>query len=109
MPVRPLTSHPIILKMFNKSAQRVYREGDLRLIFNTNRAEWGLTTRTNYQDFVEFLQKDGKLQLVTLKSDMYGSINRYGWGEFTTYHLGLSIRNGAYLSHASAVLLHGLT
>ncbi len=109
MPIRPQSAQITIFKFFDESAQRIYREGDLQSIFNTNRKEWGLTTRTNYRDFVDFLQKDGKLQRVTLKSDVYGSINRFGWGEFTTYHLGLSIRQGSYLSHASAMLLHGLT
>lgn len=109
MALRPQSAQPIILKTFDKSAQRVYREMDLKSIFYNNRTEWGLTTRTTYGDFVDFLQEAGKLKLVKLQSDIYGSINRFGWGEFTMYHLGVSLRRGAYLSHVSALLLQGLT
>src|ERR1700693_276359 len=109
MALRPQSAQPIILKTFDKSAQRVYREMDLKSIFYNNRTEWGLTTRTTYGDFVDFLQEAGKLKLVNLQSDIYGSINRFGWGEFTMYHLGVSLRRGAYLSHVSALLLQGLT
>jgi hypothetical protein len=109
MPLSPQSAHLTILHMFEESNQRVYREGELKSIFNTHRTEWGLTTRTTYRDFVEFLQENGKLRLVAVKSDTYGSINRFGWGEFTMYHLGVSLRQGAYLSHASALLLQGLT
>jgi hypothetical protein len=109
MALRPQSAQPAILKTFEESAQRVYRDMDLKSIFYNHRTEWGLTTRTTYGDFVDFLQEAGKLKLVTLQSDMYGSINRFGWGEFTMYHLGVSLRQGAYLSHVSALLLQGLT
>lgn len=109
MPIKPQSSQSTILKLFEQSPQRVYRERELKSIFHAKRSEWGLTTRTTYRDLVSFLQENGKLQPVTLKSDMYGSIDRFGWGEFTTYHLGVSVRQGAYLSHVSALHLHGLT
>jgi predicted transcriptional regulator of viral defense system len=109
MALRPQSAQPAILKTFEESAQRVYRDMDLKSIFYNHRTEWGLTTRTTYRNFVDFLQEAGKLKLVTLQSDMYGSINRFGWGEFTMYHLGVSLRRGGYLSHVSALLLQGLT
>ena len=108
MQIKPQSSQFTILRSFEESAERVYRERRLKSIFYTQRTEWGLTTRTTYRDFLKFLQENGKLQLVTLKSDMYGSIDRFGW-EFTPYHLGVSVRQGAYLSHVSALHLHGLT
>ncbi len=109
MALRPQSAQAAILKIFEESAQRVFRDMDLKSIFNNHRTEWGLTTRTTYGDFVDFLKEAGRLKLVTLQSDMYGSINRFGWGEFTMYHLGESLRRDAYLSHASALLLQGLT
>jgi hypothetical protein len=109
MALRPQSAQPAILKTFEESAQRVYRDMDLKSIFYNHRTEWGLTTRTTYRNFVDFLQEAGKLKLVTLQSDMYGSINRFGWGDFTMYHLGVSLRRGGYLSHVSALLLQGLT
>lgn len=42
----------------------------------------------------------------------YRTFTRYIWGEsgpMTPYELALSLRGGSYLSHASAVFLHGLT
>jgi len=37
------------------------------------------------------------------------SFPRYIWDEATPYEVALSLRKGSYLSHASAVFLHGLT
>lgn len=37
------------------------------------------------------------------------SITRYVWGPVSMYAVAMSLRPGAYLSHASAVFIHGLT
>ncbi|MFO0673377.1 MAG: hypothetical protein U0235_27800 [Polyangiaceae bacterium] len=39
----------------------------------------------------------------------YKSITKYVHGDVSPFTLGLSLRRGAYLTHATAVFLHGLT
>ena len=48
------------------------------------------------------------LRLVKFDS-MQGSTTRYTWGEANAYELALSLNRGAYLSHGTAVYLHGLS
>jgi hypothetical protein len=109
MPLRPQAAKKAILDAFDTSPQKVYRESELKTIFREGRSDWGLTTRTSYGDFKNFLVEEGKLRNITLKAEPYATLTRYAWGEVSPYHLGLSVRKGAYLSHASAVFLHGLT
>ncbi len=109
MPLKPQTAKAKIAEAFETASQKVYREAELKSLFATHRSEWGLTTRTTYQDFIDFLLAESKLRRVTLKNDLYTPMTRYAWGEPTPYHIGLSIRSGAYLSHVSALFLHGLT
>lgn len=39
----------------------------------------------------------------------YRSITRYAWGDVSPYQLGLSLKSDSYLTHASALYLHGLS
>lgn len=64
------------------------------------------------------LVSEGRLQEVRLKrEDGSGSsagasarpMRRYVWGKYSPLAAGLSMRPGAYLSHGTAVELHGLT
>ena len=47
--------------------------------------------------------------MLRLPSSSGTPITRYLWGQPSMYALGVSLRPGAYLSHASAVFLHGLS
>ena len=57
-----------------------------------------------------FLEAHGLTKIaLRLPSSPGGPITRYAWGPVSMYALGVSMRPGAYLSHASAVFLHGLS
>ena len=109
MALKPYTAKTQIANTFEKSPQKAYRENELKSVFTETRSAWGLTTRTTFQDFVDFLLEEGKLRRVILRCDPYPTFTRYAWGECSPYQMGLSIRSGAYLSHASALFLRGLT
>lgn len=56
------------------------------------------------------IQGSKKRKKEQTKSDKaYKPFKRYTWGEATPYEMALSLRSGSYLSHATAVFLHGLT
>lgn len=59
---------------------------------------------------IGLLEEQGLLKKVNLSADEgYPGATRYVWGEIEPYSVALSLRPGAYLSHYSAVAVHGLT
>ncbi len=67
--------------------------------------------RTRQKEIESALMKAGVIRRVTLRSDGYRDIDRIAVVGLspTPYDHALSIRSGSYLSHGSAVHLHGLT
>lgn len=59
--------------------------------------------------FLKYLLEAGLLQQVDLESARYPGFRRYLLQGATAFEVALSLRDGSYLSHASAVFLHGLT
>jgi len=56
------------------------------------------------------LEEQGHLTQVKLNANEgYPGATRYVWGQVEPYSVALSLRPGAYLSHFSAVAVHGLT
>jgi len=101
---------PAIVFYFDQNQPRVFRLGDLSLILDENREKWGLPQLLSAKKFIEFLLEETKLQKVVLKSENYTATEtRYIWGNASAYAVGLSLRHHTYLTHSSAVFLHGLT
>ena len=99
-----------IARFFDAAEQRVYTIADLRGILERQRDELEIPISTTTRVFIEFLINNTKLRLVSVDSERYGlHKDRYVWGEASPYSLALSIKRGAYLSHATAVFLHALT
>ena len=103
------TALPRIINHFEQDAKRVYLQADLNKILSQNREAWKLPQNTTSTQFIEFILDQTKLKKVTLKSEKYKSIERYTWGEVSAYLIALSVRRDSYLSHGTAVFLHGLT
>lgn len=106
------TATPAILRFFDGSPKRVYHVQDLTRILAENRAEWQLAASTNTDEFIQLLKTKGKLREVEItpgeKYPNARQYTRYTWGEVSPYSIGVSIRKGAYLSHGTAIFLHGL-
>jgi predicted transcriptional regulator of viral defense system len=86
----------------------VFTDADVLKILNGNRRKWDLGTSVSDQAFSRFLVEQLGLRVVDLLSEEYRSLQRYGWQDFSPYLMALSIRPRAYLSHGTAVFLHGL-
>ncbi len=108
-PSRMTIAKPDIFRLFNSSPKRVYTSDDLAAVLSANRRDWRLTQRATVEAFIRFLQEKGQLEIVELKSKNYRSIIRYVWGHASPHEIGLSLKPRAYLSHGTAVFLHGLT
>jgi len=109
MPSRIQIAKKDITRYFEESATRVYSYGGLSSILSSNRAFWRLSLSMATKDFIEFLLEETKLRQLTIESDKYGQVVRYTWGKVSPFQLALSLRRGAYVSHGTAVFLHGLT
>ena len=78
-------------------------------ILGENRDSWRLPSRLTVDRFIEFLSENGHLTRITFSPGAYPEIVRYAWGKCSPYQIGLSLRPRAYLCHATALFLHGLT
>ena len=103
-----------IIELFENSARRIYWPSDIATILSENRALWRLAQNTDSDQFIRFLLQRTHLQEVRFEPVNHPNLHpvvRYVWGreEISPYQLALSFRREAYLSHGTAVFLHGLT
>jgi hypothetical protein len=108
-PPRILEAGLTIAKFFDESNKHVYTEGELRAALGENRAIWKLPDYITTRRFIGFLADTGKLTITKVMSEHYRSVTRYVWGKASPFAVALSLRSSAYLSHGTAVFLHGLT
>jgi hypothetical protein len=99
---------PAIVAFFERSEKRVYSPAELRKIFGIHRYDWQLPRSTTETQFIAFLLAATSLRSVGLQGSAAHS-KRYVWGKASPYELALSLRTSAYLSHGTAMFLHGLT
>lgn len=86
----------------------VFTVGDLAGMLATCRKEWGAAQSVTNKAFVQFLVKKMGLRIVELKSERYRPVVRYAREDYSPYQMALSLRPRSYLTHGTAVLLHGL-
>jgi predicted transcriptional regulator of viral defense system len=109
-PTRLSIAKKDIFALFDQSDQRIYSQAELARILNEQRAYWRIAEGTTARDFIAFLEKQGKLKSTTFRAANYDrQTTRYSWGSASIYELGQSLQPRGYLSHATAVALHGLT
>ncbi len=109
-PTRLTVAKKDILSLFDQSSQKVYSQAELARILSEQRAYWRLSERTRARDFIAFLERQGALKPNTFRAEKYSrELTRYSWGNASIYELAQSLYPRGYLSHATAVALHGLT
>ena len=108
-PPRIEIAGPAIFDFFDQSKKRVYTGEELRTVLYRNRAAWKLPDYIGIGKFVDFLVQTGKLVTREIVSEHYRSATRFIWGQASPFAIALSLRASAYLSHGTAVFLHGLT
>lgn len=108
MPSRIQLAKPDIIKFFNAAPKKVFSQKDLSEILAQNRATWRLAGRTTSNGFIDYLTRRATLREISLEGE-YRSATLYSWGEASPYEIALALRSNSYLSHGTAVFLHGLT
>jgi predicted transcriptional regulator of viral defense system len=94
---------PSILAALLAKPHRVVTLKDLREL------RWGVAPLVSEPDFITFLLEEGILQQTVLESPKYPGFIRYTLPKASRFEVALSLRRGSYLSHGSAMFLHGLT
>jgi hypothetical protein len=94
-----------VLKKPNKC---VYKSAELKAMLQENRTIWRLTPSVRMNSFIQFLQDQRLLAKIELSFPSRKEI-RYLRPNGTIYELALTLRSRSYISHRSAMILHGLT
>src|SRR3990172_11282836 len=103
-------SQKALLDLLTAAPRKVLSRRDLTVLLRGAANEEQLRESVSLSGSIAFLESHGLSRVVLrLPSTPGGPITRYVWGPISMYALGVSLRPGAYLSHGSAVFLHGLT
>jgi hypothetical protein len=85
----------------------VFRERELAQILQQQRVSWHLKAGTRVLDFIDLLLGATPLRAVALQPTAQAR-PLYCWGKVTVFEMAQHLRPRAYLSHHSALFLHGL-
>jgi hypothetical protein len=97
---------------FEGLPRKAFMAQDLVRIFVQRRNEWRLAVNTTTDAFLRFLLENTPMREALIKpvdGRSHATALRYVWDGASAYAVASTIERGAYLSHGTAVLLHGLT
>ncbi len=103
---------PNIVAFFEALPVKVFQVSELAGILTDHRSDWELAARMGTGEFIQFLLEKTPLrevQVTPLNHPESRVLERYVWRDASSYQIALSLRTNSYLSHATAVFLHGLT
>jgi len=100
-----------VVALLGRADREVFSRRDLSAFFRSAADEGQLPHSASGSGLISFLETQGLSRVVLRPPDGAASppIVRYVWGPVSMFAVGTSMRPGAYLSHGSAVFLHGLT
>lgn len=97
-----------IVAYFEDKGNNVYNINDITGILDDRRRFWRLPVNLTSEDFAKSLTTYTKLKPYDFEfTSKY--IQRFTWGEISIFRIATSVEKNAYLSHYSALFLHGLT
>ena len=96
------------LVLLLEAGPKIYKPRELRALVSTERRKWQAESPPSIDRIVELLLVKTELRRLTLASEDYENIARFSWGAPSIEELALSLKEGSFLSHRSALELHGL-
>lgn len=102
-------ARPKIMEFFWNSTMKAFRKMQVADILSSHRSEWKLPAGMTFTSFLDFLLNMNVLREVSIPSEHYTDEKRYILGDASVYSIALSLKPKSYLTHGSAVVLHGLT
>lgn len=97
-----------IIKVFEDQSSKILAIAEIESILRTHRRFWRLRQTMTLEEFIEFLLRKTKLEKVVFDFP-HRKVVRYVWGDADLYTLLMSIDEKCYLSHYTAIQVHGLT
>jgi len=101
-----------IIAHFENLPRNAYTDADLAGILFQRAGEWRLAANTTVDRFVRFLLEATAMRMVSIVpvgENVHRTVTRYVWADASPYAVAATLESRAYLSHGTAVLLHGLT
>jgi hypothetical protein len=92
---------------FEALPPRAWSRKDVELYLKTKRDEWGAPKYLNTAGLIHFLVENDIARVGEICSKEYGRKSRYVLGDLSTLQFALSFYKNSYLSHASALHVHG--
>jgi hypothetical protein len=98
-----------LLDALRQSPTGVFQEAEIVGLLVEHRPTWELARRESTATLLAWLVQNTSLEQLTLSSDLRDRPTmRYTWGSASPYYVALSMTRNGYLSHASALAIHGL-
>lgn len=99
-----------IIAVLDEDGRRVFSPHDLIQILDMNREDWWLLSGITQAAFIRYLEAELGMRKIELAGPTHQQkFIRYLWREPSPVEVASSLRSTAYLCHASAVFVHGLT
>ncbi len=100
-----------VVALLSETGGRVFSRRELISFLRDAAGEGRLPRSAPASQLIAFLETQGLSRIALRPPDSVQTppIVRYAWGPASMFAVGVSMRLGAYLSHGSAVFLHGLT
>jgi len=99
---------PLIVEHLKESNKKVFSLTEMQSILTVNREKWTIPKITTANEFIGVLKDKGVLEEITIDTPQR-VITKYVFGDASVYDIALSLRQGSYLSHYSAIFSHQLT
>ena len=97
-----------IIDALDKSGKNVFSLSDLSVILEFNKRIWGIAYTTKAEDFINFIVEKKIIDEVKVKIN-YRDTKRYTYKNASKFEIASSLRKDSYISHYSAMFIHGLT
>lgn len=107
-PSRIQIAKPDILRHFDGLPARIFKPADLASILVEQRGFWRLAQSTTTDTFIDFLVRTGRLKAYHFNFPSR-QLDLYTWGHAPLLEILLTLRPRSFLSHYTAVRVHGLT
>ena len=101
-----------VIAYFENLPRKVFTDKDLANVLYQREGEWRLAAHTTVDKFVRFLLEATVMRMVSIVpvgENSNRTVTRYVWADASPYAVAATLEPRAYLSHGTAVLLHGLS
>jgi len=99
---------PQIRKFFQKLKKNVFKKRELSAIFSENKKTWHIPSDASLSKIIKFLSNELRMVETEIIATYDFTEKRFIWGKGNAYEVAVSLRKNSYLSHGSAVFIHGL-